>query len=799
MDTFNYYSQRAREARLSKYLDNYLVKFCLGLFGVLGLAGFVWLCFFQHNSLGWLCLMVAILSAMLRLWIVNEIVKVPRGATDDINDVLSKNVLRIMPKDPTAQNLATKLARTRSGLFLAMRFGITTDLLRDMTSDYSPELSQVFAKAREVWQAVDGEVISGGMLAIAIVLSHPQHEQVLRSLRLELADLYDGMRWYNHLHGLVESARVRQRDGGIARDLTFGYIPLLQRFGHNLSTGRHGIAGTQVHLATHREIVEKMIAIFSNQGRQNIALVGPEGSGRSTIVSAFAEAIMNADAKIAPNLKYRQVFMLDAAALISAASGRGQIETLVTRILNEAYAAKNIILCLDNAQLFFEEGTGSVNIANVLLPVLEAGNLRMILTMDEQRFLEISAQNSTLANALNKTIVPPANQRETMDALEDKVPFLEAKYKVICTYWALTESYRLSERYVHDLAMPGRALKLLENACNYPRQGKFIDEESVQQAVEMAQGVRLRVSNSDTERSKLLQLEDLIHQRMVDQAEAVQAVSDALRRAAAGVRNENRPIGAFLFLGPTGVGKTELAKALSQVYFNGEKDIIRMDMNEYVTADDVSRLIADGSENSESLTAQITKRPFSVVLLDEIEKAHPLVLTTLLQMLDEGILRDSKNHEVSFRDAIIIATSNAGADQIREQISNGTDLAQVKDELVDVMIKDGQFKPEFLNRFDEICVFKPLSKADLIKIVSLMIDSVNKTLAPQKISVTLTDDAKMLLVERGYNPQMGARPMRRIVQKSIENLVAKLVLSGDIQPGGTITITRELLEQTSTD
>ena len=266
-----------------------------------------------------------------------------------------------------------------------------------------------------------------------------------------------------------------------------------------------------------------------------------------------------------------------------------------------------------------------------------------------------------------------------------------------------------------------------------------------------------------------------------------------MRRAAAGVRNENRPIGTFLFLGPTGVGKTELAKALSEVYFHGEDQIVRIDLNEYVTADDVLRLIAEGTENSESLTAQVMKRPFSVVLLDEIEKAHPQVLTTLLQMLDEGILRDTKNHEVSFRDTIVIATSNAGANQIRNYVAEGQKLDVVKDELINALITEGHFKPEFLNRFDEICVFTPLSKTDLMRVVDLMIASVNKTLAPQKISVNLTDEAKQILIERGYDPQMGARPMRRIVQKTVENLVAKFILSGQISSGAAITITKDML------
>ena len=281
---------------------------------------------------------------------------------------------------------------------------------------------------------------------------------------------------------------------------------------------------------------------------------------------------------------------------------------------------------------------------------------------------------------------------------------------------------------------------------------------------------------------------------MIDQEDAVKTISDALRRAAAGVRNERRPIGTFLFLGPTGVGKTELAKALSEVYFSGENHIIRLDLNEFVEASDVSRLIADPTEDEFSLTAQVMKQPFSVVLLDEIEKAHPKVLTTLLQMLDEGILRDARNKEVSFRDTIIIATSNAGANRIREYVKSGTNLTSAKEDFLNWLMSTNEFKPEFLNRFDEICLFKPLSPADCLKIIDLIIEGVNKTLAPQKISVALDEGAKQLLVERGYDPELGARPMKRIVQKSVENIVAKSVLSNETSSGAEILINRSMIE-----
>ena len=318
---------------------------------------------------------------------------------------------------------------------------------------------------------------------------------------------------------------------------------------------------------------------------------------------------------------------------------------------------------------------------------------------------------------------------------------------------------------------------------------------SVQQAIEKTLDVKVSVASSTEDREKLLNMEELIHKRMVNQTRAVSVVSDALRRARAGVRNENRPIGTFLFLGPTGVGKTELSKALADVYFGGEERMIRIDLNEFVRAEDVSRLIRDGAQDPTSLTAQAMKQPFSVVLLDEIEKAAPEVLATLLQLLDEGILRDEKNREVSFRDAIVIATSNAGADRIREYIERGMEVAKFEDAFIDELISSNQFRPEFLNRFDEIVVFRPFTKPELVQVCDLILASVNKTLAVQKVSVEVEPAAKQLLVEQGYDPRLGARPMRRVVQKAVENTVAKQMLSGSVASGDTITITEAQVAQ----
>ena len=797
MDQINQYnpnSARAKYARLGKKLGSPVLTGLLTVVMILALIFGVFL-IISCNSLGWLSIGAASILLILLIYIKMLFLKVPLGKTDDINDILSSNTLAALGSNPTVKTIAPKLIDTRSGRFLALRFGIIPRLLEGIASDLPDDLTPIFATSRKIAGKINASQISGGIIAIAIIENHPNHEEILSRMRLDLNDLYEGITWYNYLHGLVKDSKKKRRDGGIGRDFTFGFTPLLSRFGQNLSATRSSTMKTQLFRAAHQEAVSQMVDIFSKSGRQNVALIGPDGSGRSTIVNAFSELLLDANSKISGDLKYRQIFKLDASALLSGTREQGDIERLVTELLNEAYSAKNIILYFNNAHLFFESGVGSVDISNLLVPVLEAGRLRMILSLDEQRFLEISAKNPVLANTLNKIMVAGSNEEETIKVMEDQVPFLEFKYNVTFTYWALKEAYRLGDRYVKDLAMPGKAIRVLEDSARYAKDG-LVFGESVSEAIEKSEGVKLQTANDTVEeKDKLLNLEQLIHERMIDQEPAVHAVSDALRRAAAGVRNENKPIGTYLFLGPTGVGKTELAKALSQVYFNGESEIIRIDMNEYVEASDVNRLIAEGSVDAMSLTAQVQKHPFSVVLLDEIEKASPQVLTTLLQMLDEGILRDTRNREISFRDAIVICTSNAGADLIREKIQNGENYENLKNEITNNLIENREFKPEFLNRFDEICLFKPLSREDLMQICDLLIASVNKTLAPQKISVSVEPEAKALLTEAGYDPMLGARPMRRIVSKTVENIVAKASLRGDITSGSNLVITRAEIEE----
>ena len=790
MKEFNYHSLRAQKARFAVRFSGPLWQALIWLIVLVLLSGGV-VMMIEHGAISWLFFGLIGPFVMLAIWWQGDLKTMAIDEkSETIDGLLAADVLGRLSRRPTPKELSQIIPQVRAGQFMAVRLGLSPNFLANITTENPDDMSAVWQSAREIQQRTGSPKITGAVLAAALVEQFPSHDAVIANLKLEMSDIDQGIIWYERIKSLIEQYKEKPlHTGGIARDWSFGYTPLLSRFGQNLSQQVSG-GMIMTKLDAHQEALNRMLTTFSSGGRQNIALVGADGSGKSTLVAAFAEMLIDGHQTVPSKLLYQQVFQLDASALISTASGRGELENLVTQVLNEAYLSKNIIVCLENAQLFFEEGVGSVDLTNILLPILEAGRLRIILTMDEQRFLQISQRNSSLASSLNTLTIAPTNRDETMSIMRDQLISFEAQHQVTYMYQALAEAYRIGERYVQDLAMPGKALKVLEVAAGYAS-GGLVTAQSVDEAVEKTLGVKIASASTDDERQMLLNLEQLIHQRMINQTRAVTVVSDAIRRARAGVRNPDRPIGTFLFLGPTGVGKTELSKALAEVYFGGEGNLIRLDLNEFVRSEDVSRLIADGVDDPSSLTAQVMKRPFSVVLLDEIEKAHPQVLTTLLQLLDEGILRDVKNREISFRDTIVIATSNAGADRIREYIERGYQLEQFERTFVDELINANLFRPEFINRFDEIVLFKPLGPEELYQVVDLILAGVNKTLEPQKITVRVDDEGKKLLVQAGYDPRLGARPMRRVVQRAVENTVARQLLAGAAAAGAEIVVSAE--------
>lgn len=788
--SFNYSHLRAKKSRLMNGLRPFL--FLLKLLKIIGiLSGFSLILI--DSSYGWLILSFSVLVAIFIHWWNGELHRLAPGLETTIEERMASNILGKLSKNPTSEQIAKIVLESSGGKFIVARFGLGKTTIESLAQIPQNSPEQIFQAALQIQQKLETKTVSGSVLALAIICNFPNFENLLAQFYIDFEDLERGVLWHDHIFSLINQSKIPIKTGGIARDWSFGYTPTLNRFGTNITSQVSNNILMSSNLEQHKDLVSKMVEQFSGNGKQNIALIGIDGVGKTTVVNSFAAKIANGSEKIPSNLRYRQVISLDASSLIAAAPGRGEIENLLNYILNEAYAAKNIIICLDNAQLFFEDGVGSVDVSNLLLPIIQAGALRMILTLDEQRFLQISAKNPALAQAMNRLQVKPANYDETLAVMQDKLLVFEHQNGVFYQFQALKEAFRLSERYIFDLEMPGRAVRLLEMSAGFA-DNKIVTASSVGRAVEQTMNVKVATADINEEKETLLNLENLLHARMVGQEKAVSAVANALRRARTGVRNQNRPIGTFLFLGPTGVGKTELSKSLSEVYFNGENNIVRLDLNEFVNLEDVSRLIADGARDSSSLTAQMMKKPFSVVLLDEIEKAHPNVLTALLQVLDEGILRDEKNREVSFRDAIIIATSNAGAERIQELISRGYDSSSAEEVIVNDLIASHEFRPEFLNRFDEIVVFEPLTKKNLLQIIDLMVAGVNKTLAGQKITVSVSPEAKLLLAEMGYDPKLGARPMRRVIQRVVENTIARKMLSGEAQAGANIEITPEIVQ-----
>jgi len=783
---FDWHGRRAQLARYGRALSPWV--FALELTTALLLVFGIFFLVIQM-PLGWALVGLAAVPAMIVQWYKYELRDVPVDKkTRTIDARMEGELLALIDKQPSPKLLALALMRVNGGLFFEVRFGVGGSFLKEVASDSTEDTKAVFEEALKIADSIDGKV-SPGVLILAMIRQLSARETLLGHLQLTEDDLLRGIQWYHHIGDIIEAGQSQPKQpGGIGRDWSFGWIPRLSQFGVNISQ-----SGTMARGEVRTETIRQLVSSLDSSGG-TIALIGRDGVGKTELVYELANKLIRPDSSVPKDLWYQQVFMLDASRLLAAAGERGGLESLVSSLLGEAFAAKNIIVCFDNAELFFEEGVGAVDLTALLLPIVEARRLRMIMTMDEQRFLQISKRTPALTSAMTRIIIQPTSELETLKVLEDNLPLIEHKRKVTFMYQALKEAYRLGQRYVYDITMPGQAITLLEQAAEYPEEGGLVSARSVNMAIERTTGVKTAAADDQTERDMLLNLESLIHERMIGQERAVSVVSDALRRARSGVRNQNRPVGTFLFLGPTGVGKTELAKSLAAVYFGGEKNIIRLDMNEFVSPDDVARLIADGADDPGSLTAQVMKQPFSVVLLDELEKAHSSVLTTLLQLLDEGILRDVRGREVSFRDTVVIATSNAGADRIQEYLQRGYSLQQFEESFVNELISSHIFHPEFLNRFDEIVVFGPLNKPQLLQVVDLILADVNKNLATQKITITVTPDAKEYLVEAGYDVRLGARPMRRVVQRAVENTVAKLLLANEAQPGGTIEITREQVE-----
>ena len=596
--------------------------------------------------------------------------------------------------------------------------------------------------------------------------------------------------------------------------------------------------------------IEQTIEILSRRSKNNPVLIGDPGVGKTVIVEGIAQRIVNDE--VPETLAGRRLVALDLAGMVAGTKYRGEFEERLKAVIDEIEQNQDdVIIFMDELHTVIGAGgaEGAMDAANMLKPALARGDLHVIgaTTINEYRKIE---KDPALERRFQPVLVREPTVEETIQILYGLRDRYEAYHRVRIVDEAVVAAAELSDRYISDRFLPDKAIDLIDQAsarvrlrsktkpedtkaledeirrlererdqalaaedygkatslksqiedknstASAPQQGRQrapeVTGQDIAEVVSRATGIPVSELTKE-ERDRLLELEKLLHERVVGQEEAVRAVAEAVRRARAGLGDPNRPIGSFLFLGPTGVGKTELARTLADALFGDENLIVRLDMSEFQERHSVSRLVGAppgyvGYEEAGQLTEAIRRKPYSIVLLDEIEKAHPDVFNILLQILDDGRLTDGQGRTIDFKKTVLIMTSNIGADRIQAQArgESGRSFEELKDELMDLL--RGHFRPEFLNRIDEIIVFTALGKAQVLDITKLLLDKVARRLRAQHITVTFSDEAVELVADRGYDPEFGARPLRRTIQRLVENELSNMLLDGRLGPGDAVQV-----------
>lgn len=623
-------------------------------------------------------------------------------------------------------------------------------------------------------------------------------------------------------------------------------MPALKAYGHDLTEMCR--EGKMDPVIGRKEEIERLILILCRRRKNNPVLVGEAGVGKTAIVEGLAQAIVKGD--VPDPLRKKKLITLDLALMIAGTKYRGQFEERIKAVMDEIKKNGNILLFIDELHTIVGAGAaeGAIDASNILKPALSRGELQCIgaTTIDEYR--KHIEKDAALERRFQKILIAPPNVDETIEILNGLKPEYEKHHKVIFTNAAINAAAILSDRYVHGRFLPDKAIDLLDEAgakmrismMNQPQdiskfeveieEVRIAKEESIgKQEYEKAAKLRDRektlreqlqqiraeweinkeeheviVEDEDVasvvskqtgipisrltegELQKVLKMEEILREGIIGQDDAIKTVCRAIRRSRADIKDPNRPIGAFLFLGPTGVGKTLLARLLAINMFGGEDALIQVDMSEYMEKFAVSRMTGSppgyvGHEEGGQLTEQVRQKPYSVVLFDELEKAHPDVMDILLQILEEGRLTDSFGRRIDFRNTIIIMTSNLGADLIKKSteigfgVSEGSlDYNHIKDKIEGEVKK--KFKPEFLNRLNDVVIFHPLNKENLLHVIEIEIIKMQKRLQKREIYITLDDAAKNFLVDKGFQPEMGARPLRRTIEQYLEDPLAEKLL-----------------------
>ena len=637
--------------------------------------------------------------------------------------------------------------------------------------------------------------------------------------------------------------------------------PSLDEFGTDLTLAASELRLDPV-VGREKEI-ERVIQILARRTKNNPVLLGEPGVGKTAVAEGLAIRIVNSE--VPDILENKKIIQLDMGLLIAGTKYRGEFEERLKKIMDEIRQAGNVILVIDEMHTLIGAGAaeGAIDAANILKPALSRGEIQVIGATTSDEYRKYIEKDSALERRFQPVIIEEPSIDETIEIIKGLKPKYEDHHNLIISDDAIVAATKLSSKYVNDRFLPDKAIDVIDEAsskvrlkfCTLCPEGKELDkelkeiirekeeairnqeferasalrddeanmkdrirevseewrrqndankptvtEEDVAQVIAIMTGVPVtKLTEGESER--LLRLEDTLHDRVIGQSDAVVAISKAIRRARVGLKAPNRPIGSFIFSGPTGVGKTELAKALAEAIFGSEDNMIRVDMSEFMEKHSTAKLIGSppgyvGYDDGGHMSEQVRKKPYSVILFDEIEKAHPDVFNIMLQILDDGRLTDAKGKHVNFKNTVIIMTSNVGASMITTQgklgfSANAEDAKKDKyEKLKDTVNEELKkaFRPEFLNRIDDIIVFSHLSKEEIRQIVDLMMKDLFKRLSERELSIEVTDEVKDYLAKDGYNEAYGARPLRRLIQKKIEDQLAEEILTNAYEPGDVILL-----------
>ncbi|MCX6795347.1 MAG: ATP-dependent Clp protease ATP-binding subunit [Candidatus Falkowbacteria bacterium] len=641
-----------------------------------------------------------------------------------------------------------------------------------------------------------GHKVAVDILEILALL--PENDQILTEILFDLEipaeKLENTVAWFQINELLAENYRNFQHlarfkpDSGMNRSFTAIATPTLNNFSHDLTlAAKYGY----LEMCVARE--DEFAQIFENigGGRGGILLVGHPGVGKRTMLEGLAQLMVKEE--VPSSLSDKRLVELDLSRLIAGASASEAEERLLSCIY-EASSAGNIILAIQNIENIIGLSTGSegsMDLSEVLGEALSCNQIICLATISQENYRK-HLEGKALDEALVKININEPEENRAILVLESKVAFLEQKYKIYFLYEAIEQAVKMSDKYLHDLFLPLKAINILQDAAVIAAKNtlrgasSFCGREEVAAAISAFTGIPTS-KVTENEGEKLLGLEEEIHQRVIGQEEAVSMIASSLRRARLELKDHNRPMASFLFLGPTGVGKTELAKAVAEVYFGGEEFIVRIDMSEYQYSDSVKKMIGDESGVVGYLTEAVRKKPFSLVLFDEVEKAHPDILNLFLQLMDDGRLTDGQGRTINFKDSIVIATSNIGALYIQEMLNKNSSMEEIKSGLVGGQLNQ-YMRPELVNRFDGIIVFKPLSEDNLFRITKLLLSKIKDQLAEKGIDFRADKEGALKLAKDAYDPKFGARPLRRLLQERIEDKVATMILSGALHRRDTVVV-----------